>query len=46
MGARIAYINFLIITETKTFCFNLPKDVDEDINEDMDDIIKTVESLE
>ena len=39
MRARFEYIKLIIITEPKTFCFDLPKDTDNNLEHEIDSII-------
>ena len=45
MGAHILYINFIIITKPKGFCFDLPKDPDYNLEHKIGSIIKHNELL-
>ena len=39
MGAHFEYIKLIIIAEPKTFCFDLPKDTDNNLEHEIDSII-------
>ena len=45
MGAHIQYIEFITTREPKTFRFDLPKDVDSDLVNEIDPIIRHNEIL-
>ena len=45
MGVHIGYSKLVIITEPKTFHFDLPKDVDKNLKYEIDLIIKHNECL-
>ena len=45
MRVLIAYIKLVITTEPKTFCFDLPKDGDNNLEHGNDSIIKHSEHL-
>ena len=45
MGTHIKYIKLVITTPTKTFHFDLPKHVDNNLEHEIDSIIKRNELL-
>ena len=40
MGAHIEHIKLITITEPKVFCFDLPKDIDNNLTYEIFSIIK------
>ena len=40
MGAHVEHIKLVTITEPKAFCFDLPKDIDNNLTNEIFSIIK------